>query len=101
METNPKVPMSLLRQSHTLMFEPPSSIKANLTDSLKAIASSHLQKVGIGIDSQNQSRKSNCEKSIFKPINRFLKSIFYNSFQNQKSAKIGKFYVLKILLYIK
>jgi hypothetical protein len=44
METNPKVPMSLLRQSHTLMFEPPSSIKANLTDSLKAIASSHLQK---------------------------------------------------------
>jgi dynein heavy chain 1, cytosolic len=44
METNPKVPVNLLRLSRVLMFEPPPGIKANLTDSLKAIAPSRLQK---------------------------------------------------------
>lgn len=44
METNPKVPVNLLRLSRILMFEPPPGIKANLTDSLKAIAPSRLQK---------------------------------------------------------
>ncbi|CAI2172645.1 16667_t:CDS:10, partial [Funneliformis geosporum] len=44
METNPKVPVNLLRLSRILMFEPPPGIKANLTDSLKAISPSRLQK---------------------------------------------------------
>jgi len=44
METNPKVPMNLLRLSHIFMFIPPLGFKANLTDFLKNIASSHLQR---------------------------------------------------------
>ncbi|KAG9288876.1 hypothetical protein G9A89_001252 [Geosiphon pyriformis] len=44
METNPKVPVNLLRLSRVLMFEPPPGIKANLQDSLKGIAPSRLTK---------------------------------------------------------
>ncbi|CAG8454634.1 4044_t:CDS:10, partial [Ambispora gerdemannii] len=44
METNPKVPVNLLRLSRVLMFEPPPGIKANLQDSLKGIPPSRLSK---------------------------------------------------------
>jgi len=44
METNPKVPMNLLHLFHILIFISPLGFKANLTDSLKNIASSHLQR---------------------------------------------------------
>ncbi|CAG8531180.1 10166_t:CDS:10, partial [Acaulospora colombiana] len=44
METNPKVPVNLLRMSRILLFEPPPGIKANLFDSLKSIAPSRLAK---------------------------------------------------------
>ncbi|RKP34413.1 dynein heavy chain and region D6 of dynein motor-domain-containing protein [Dimargaris cristalligena] len=37
METNPSVPVNLLRMSRVLMFEPPPGIKANLLQSLKSI----------------------------------------------------------------
>ncbi|KAL1922601.1 uncharacterized protein VTP21DRAFT_10140 [Calcarisporiella thermophila] len=37
METNPKVPVNLLRLSRIVMFEPPPGIKANLQDSLRSI----------------------------------------------------------------
>ncbi|KAJ9053275.1 dynein heavy chain [Entomophthora muscae] len=37
METNPKVPVNLLRLSRVLLFEPPPGIKANLHDSLRTI----------------------------------------------------------------
>ncbi|KAF7729943.1 hypothetical protein EC973_003356 [Apophysomyces ossiformis] len=42
METNPKVPVNLLRMSRVLMFEPPPGIKANLQESLRSIPSSRL-----------------------------------------------------------
>lgn len=44
METNPKVPVNLLRMSRILMFEPPPGIKANLQESLRSIPPSRLQK---------------------------------------------------------
>ncbi|KAG2237733.1 dynein heavy chain [Thamnidium elegans] len=44
METNPKVPVNLLRMSRVLMFEPPPGIKANLTESLRSIPPSRLQR---------------------------------------------------------
>ncbi|KAI9173154.1 dynein heavy chain [Blastocladiella emersonii ATCC 22665] len=39
METNPRVPVNLLRQSRIFMFEAPPGIKANLLDSLNSIKS--------------------------------------------------------------
>ncbi|CAG8490206.1 1623_t:CDS:10, partial [Scutellospora calospora] len=44
METNPKVPVNLLRLSRVLMFEPLPGIKANLQDSLKSIPQSRFSK---------------------------------------------------------
>nr|CAG8506850.1 6173_t:CDS:10 [Entrophospora candida] len=44
METNPKVPVNLLRLSRVLMFEPPPGIKANLHESLKSIPVSRISK---------------------------------------------------------
>lgn len=41
METNPKVPINLLRMSRVLMFEPPPGIKANLQETLRSIATNH------------------------------------------------------------
>ncbi|KAI8810266.1 dynein heavy chain [Cladochytrium replicatum] len=44
METNPKVPVNLLRQSRVLMFEPPPGLKANLQETLRSIPASRLIK---------------------------------------------------------
>ncbi|KAF9922924.1 hypothetical protein FBU30_006961 [Linnemannia zychae] len=44
METNPKVPVNLLRLSRVLMFEPQPGIKANLQESLRGIPSARLSK---------------------------------------------------------
>ncbi|CAO0793713.1 unnamed protein product [Mucor circinelloides] len=44
METNPKVPVNLLRMSRILMFEPPPGIKANLQESLGSIPPSRLSR---------------------------------------------------------
>jgi dynein heavy chain 1 len=44
METNPKVPVNLLRLSRVLMFEPPPGIKANLQDSLRSISQARSNK---------------------------------------------------------
>ncbi|ORY38141.1 dynein heavy chain [Rhizoclosmatium globosum] len=41
-ETNPSVPVNLLRLSRTLMFEPPPGIKANLQESLSGIPKARL-----------------------------------------------------------
>lgn len=38
METNPKVPVNVIRMSRVLMFEPPPGIKANLHETLSSIA---------------------------------------------------------------
>ena len=42
METNPSIPVNILRQSRIFMNEPPPGIKANLLDSLRSIADSRL-----------------------------------------------------------
>lgn len=42
METNPSIPVNLLRQSRIIMNEPPPGIKANLLDSLGSITASRL-----------------------------------------------------------
>ncbi|KAJ3124711.1 hypothetical protein HK098_000907 [Nowakowskiella sp. JEL0407] len=39
METNPNVPVNLLRQSRVLLFEPPPGIKANLSETLSSVPS--------------------------------------------------------------
>ncbi|KAF9438119.1 hypothetical protein BGZ76_009650 [Entomortierella beljakovae] len=44
METNPKVPVNLLRLSRVLMFEPQPGIKANLQESLRGISAARLSK---------------------------------------------------------
>ncbi|KAJ3090057.1 hypothetical protein HK102_004799, partial [Quaeritorhiza haematococci] len=44
METNPKVPVNLLRLSRVLMFEPPPGIKANLQETLNSIPAARLTK---------------------------------------------------------
>jgi dynein heavy chain 1 len=44
METNPKVPVNLLRLSRVLMFEPPPGIKANLHESLRNVSTAKLSK---------------------------------------------------------
>ncbi|KAI7858782.1 dynein heavy chain [Circinella umbellata] len=44
METNPKVPVNLLRMSRVLMFEPPPGIKANLQESLGSIPPSRVSR---------------------------------------------------------
>ncbi|KAF9983125.1 Cytoplasmic dynein 1 heavy chain 1, partial [Modicella reniformis] len=44
METNPKVPVNLLRLSRVLMFEPQPGIKANLQESLRSIPSARVSK---------------------------------------------------------
>ncbi|KAF9140779.1 hypothetical protein BGX30_005985 [Mortierella sp. GBA39] len=44
METNPKVPVNLLRLSRVLMFEPQPGIKANLQESLRGIPLARLNK---------------------------------------------------------
>ncbi|KAJ3071427.1 hypothetical protein HDU98_005356 [Podochytrium sp. JEL0797] len=43
-ETNPSVPVNLLRLSRTLMFEPPPGIKANLQETLSGISKTRLAK---------------------------------------------------------
>ncbi|KAJ3265095.1 hypothetical protein HDU77_006529 [Chytriomyces hyalinus] len=43
-ETNPAVPISLLRMSRTLMFEPPPGIKANLLETLSGISKARALK---------------------------------------------------------
>lgn len=48
MEVNPKVPTTLLRACHTLMFEPPTGIKASLIRSYtSSITASRSDKVPI------------------------------------------------------
>ncbi|KIY66037.1 dynein heavy chain protein 1 [Cylindrobasidium torrendii FP15055 ss-10] len=42
METNPSIPVNILRQSRLIMNEPPPGVKANLLDSLKSIPSWRL-----------------------------------------------------------
>ncbi|KAI0090006.1 dynein heavy chain protein 1 [Irpex rosettiformis] len=42
METNPSIPVNILRQSRIFMNEPPPGIKANLLDSLRGIADNRL-----------------------------------------------------------
>jgi dynein heavy chain 1 len=42
MESNPTIPVNILRQSRIIMNEPPPGIKANLLDSLKSITSARL-----------------------------------------------------------
>ncbi|KAJ3331033.1 hypothetical protein HDU76_004259 [Blyttiomyces sp. JEL0837] len=44
METNPKVPVNLLRLSRVLMFEPPPGIKANLQATLGGLSTTRLTK---------------------------------------------------------
>ncbi|KAG0049018.1 hypothetical protein BGZ83_006135 [Gryganskiella cystojenkinii] len=44
METNPKVPVNLLRLSRVLMFEPQPGIKANLQESLRSIPAARVAK---------------------------------------------------------
>ncbi|KAI8852562.1 dynein heavy chain and region D6 of dynein motor-domain-containing protein [Chytridium lagenaria] len=44
METNPKVPVNLLRLSRVLMFEPPPGIKANLNVTIARISPSRLSR---------------------------------------------------------
>lgn len=44
METNPSIPVNILRQSRIIMNEPPPGIKANLLDSLRSIPPSRLSK---------------------------------------------------------
>ncbi|KAJ3049329.1 hypothetical protein HK097_009672, partial [Rhizophlyctis rosea] len=44
METNPKVPVNLLRMSRIMMNEPPPGIKANLYQTLSSIPASRLSK---------------------------------------------------------
>jgi dynein heavy chain 1 len=44
METNPKVPVNMLRLSRVLMFEPQPGIKANLQESLRGIPSARANK---------------------------------------------------------
>ncbi|KAJ1659203.1 dynein heavy chain [Dispira simplex] len=44
METNPSVPVNLLRMSRVLMFEPPPGIKANLLQTLKGIPAKRFSK---------------------------------------------------------
>ncbi|GAA5826137.1 hypothetical protein JCM11251_007177 [Rhodosporidiobolus azoricus] len=42
METNPKIPVNILRQGRVLMNEPPPGIRANLLDSLRSLKPSRL-----------------------------------------------------------
>ncbi|THH01513.1 hypothetical protein EW026_g1200 [Hermanssonia centrifuga] len=42
METNPSIPVNILRQSRIIMNEPPPGIKANLLDSLRSIPNNRL-----------------------------------------------------------
>ena len=42
METNPSIPVNILRQSRIIMNEPPPGIKANLQDSLNSIPANRL-----------------------------------------------------------
>ncbi|KAJ3554185.1 hypothetical protein NM688_g3240 [Phlebia brevispora] len=42
METNPSIPVNILRQSRIIMNEPPPGIKANLLDSLRSITGPRL-----------------------------------------------------------
>ncbi|KAJ3032718.1 hypothetical protein HDV00_007194 [Rhizophlyctis rosea] len=44
METNPKVPVNLLRMSRIMLIEPPPGIKANLQETLSSISSSRVSK---------------------------------------------------------
>ncbi|KAJ3385444.1 hypothetical protein HDU84_002244 [Entophlyctis sp. JEL0112] len=43
-ETNPGVPVNLIRQSRTVMFEPPPGIKANLHETLSSIPKARVTK---------------------------------------------------------
>lgn len=42
METNPAIPVSILRQSRVIMNEPPPGIRANILESLKSISPARL-----------------------------------------------------------
>lgn len=42
METNPSIPVNILRQSRLIMNEPPPGVKANLLDSLRSISPQRL-----------------------------------------------------------
>jgi dynein heavy chain 1 len=44
METNPSIPVNILRQSRLIMNEPPPGIKANLLDSLRSIPAARLSR---------------------------------------------------------
>lgn len=43
METNPVIPVNILRQSRIIMNEPPPGVRANLLDTLRGIPQSRLQ----------------------------------------------------------
>ena len=43
METNPVIPVNILRQSRIIMNEPPPGVRANLLDSLRGLPPSRLQ----------------------------------------------------------
>jgi dynein heavy chain 1, cytosolic len=45
METNPRVPVNLISMSRVFMFEPPPGIKANVTNSLRGLSSTLVEKL--------------------------------------------------------
>jgi dynein heavy chain 1, cytosolic len=47
METNPRVPVNLISMSRVFMFEPPPGIKANITNSLRGLPSSIVEKLPV------------------------------------------------------
>jgi len=47
METNPRVPVNLISMSRVFMFEPPPGIKANVTNSLRGLSPTLVEKLPI------------------------------------------------------
>jgi len=47
METNPRVPINLISMSRIFMFEPPPGIKANITNSLRGLPSTFVDKMPV------------------------------------------------------
>ena len=47
METSPRVPVNLISMSRIFMFEPPPGVKANITNSLRGLSSSFVEKMPV------------------------------------------------------
>lgn len=47
METNPRVPVNLISMSRVFMFEPPPGVKANITNSLRGLSQSFIEKMPV------------------------------------------------------